>query len=125
MEKSAALSATMAMWEFAPRSTRLVMVCATVALIILMTNTPRKLKIAAIISADCADMHRVVTQVAMALGASVEPLTRITPRVSTAATISSGFWVICDQKYWNDKSISISAFPRDLVNQRRVYFIHI
>ena len=43
--------------------------------------------------------------VAMALGASVQPLTKITPSVSTTAMNSRGFWVIWPQKPKNDVSI--------------------
>jgi hypothetical protein len=44
-------------------------------------KTPKKLKIAAIIIAERAEMERVETHVAMALGASVHPLTKITAKV--------------------------------------------
>ncbi len=46
-----------------------------------MNNTPKKLKTAAMSTALRADIDRVETQVAIALGASVQPLTRITPIV--------------------------------------------
>ena len=74
-------------------------------------NTPRKLNTAAIRIAPRADMHRVTTQVAMALGASVQPLTRITPSVSSTATNSSGLAVISPQKYPNDRSMASSSVP--------------
>jgi hypothetical protein len=47
-----------------------------------MTRTPRKFMPAAIRMAALGSMDRVETQVAIALGASVHPLTRITPSVS-------------------------------------------
>src|SRR5699024_5961681 len=77
MANRAAQRATMASYEFSPKSTILVMVSATVALSILIRNTPRKLQTAAIKMAARTGMHRVTTQVAIALGASVQPLTRI------------------------------------------------
>ena len=52
---------------------------------------------AAMMMAARADMQRVTTQVAMALGASVQPLTKITPSVSTTDIRSNGFasiWLI-------------------------------
>jgi len=55
-----------------------------------MRKTPRKLKTAAIRIAYFAVMARVETQVAMALGASVQPLTRITPSVRTVVTANAG-----------------------------------
>ena len=60
------------------------MVAATRALSAVMTSTPRKLNAAAMRMADCGRMARVETHVAMALGASVQPLTRITPVVRMA-----------------------------------------
>ena len=78
----------------APKSTIFVMVCATVALRSVMTNTPRKLNSAAIKIAAFGGMHLVTTQVAMALGASVYPLTRITPSVRDTAISSCGLAVI-------------------------------
>ena len=56
----------------------------------LMRKTPRKLKSAAIQMALLADIHRVTTQVAIALGASVQPLTSMTPKVRMTAAINSG-----------------------------------
>lgn len=46
-------------------------------------KTPRKLNIADIVIAMRGRIARVVTHVAMELGASVQPLTRITPKVSS------------------------------------------
>ena len=108
MAKSAALKATIASWEFVPKSTILVMVSATVAFSILMRKTPRKLNTAAIRMAALADIHRVTTQVAMALGASVQPLTRMTPSVRSTAISSRGLVVTCAKKFSIDKSIMTS-----------------
>ena len=59
-----------------------------------MTRTPRKLKMAAMMIAGRGRMARVETHVAMALGASVQPLTRITASVRMLVTISVGYWPI-------------------------------
>ena len=45
-------------------------------------RTPRKLNTALMMMAGRTFMQRVEMQVAIALGASVHPLTKITPRVS-------------------------------------------
>ena len=45
-----------------------------------------------------ASIHRVVTQVAIAFGQSVQPLTKMTPRVRPTASIRSGLDVTCSQK---------------------------
>ena len=63
-----------------------------------MTNTPRKLNTAAIMIAARGLIERVEMQVAIALGASVQPLTRITPNVSATVTISAGLDVSRDRK---------------------------
>jgi hypothetical protein len=55
-----------------------------------MTKTPKKLNIAAIRIAERADMERVEIHVAMALGASVHPLTRITAKVRIVVTNNTG-----------------------------------
>ena len=94
MANMAALKAMIALSGSLPKSTILVMVSATLGLSMVITYTPRKLKIAAITMAARADIHRVTTQVAMALGASVQPFTRMTPSVNATATKSKGFWVI-------------------------------
>jgi len=67
---------------------------ATEALIVVITRTPRKLKIAAIIIAFFASIALVETQVAIAFGASVQPLTSITPSVSIVETNSIGLFII-------------------------------
>jgi len=58
-----------------------------------ITNTPRKLKMAAIITALLGLMDRVETQVAIALGASVQPFTRITPKTNKTVINKGGFVV--------------------------------
>ena len=63
---------------------------ATVLLTTVISSTPKKLNTAAMRMALFGPMARVETQVAMALGASVQPLTRITPRVRTTVTASAG-----------------------------------
>lgn len=54
-------------------------------------RTPRKLKIAAMIIAFFGEIDLVDTQVAIALGASVQPLTNITPRINTTVISNVGF----------------------------------
>ena len=67
------------------------MVMATEALIEVITKTPRKLKIAAMTMAFLTSIARVETQVAIAFGASVQPLTSVTASVSKVETSSMGF----------------------------------
>jgi hypothetical protein len=67
------------------------MVWATVALTKVIRNTPKKLKTAAIKIAARGPIERVETQVAMAFGASVHPLTKITPKVNIVIMTSAGF----------------------------------
>ena len=68
-------------------------------------ETPKKLNIAAIAIAFFGVIALVETHVAIAFGASVQPFTKITPKVSTTAIKRSGFAIICSQKYINDKSM--------------------
>ena len=91
MENSAAHRAIRASDELPPKSTILLIVEATELLIWVMTNTPRKLKMALMMMAERTFMQRVVTQVAIALGASVHPLTKITPRVRATVISRTGF----------------------------------
>jgi hypothetical protein len=86
----AAQSAAIASWEFPPKSTILYIVCATVAFSMVMKNTPKKLKTAAIIMALPGRIDLVDTQVAIAFGASVQPFTNITPRTRTIVINSAG-----------------------------------
>ena len=61
-------------------------------------RTPRKLNIAAIMMALDAFIDLVETHVAIALGASVHPFTRITPSVNSTVTISKGLLTDCEIK---------------------------
>jgi hypothetical protein len=73
-----------------PKSTIFITVPVTEAPALPEISTPRKLKIADIKIALPTVKQRVVTQVAMALGASVKPFTKITPRVRAKDVIVSG-----------------------------------
>ena len=70
------------------------MVSATFLLMSVITRTPRKLKIAAMMIAGRGRMARVETQVAMAFGASVQPLTSMTASVRMLVRMSAGYWPI-------------------------------
>ena len=91
MANSAAHRAITASSLCPSKFTMFLMVIATVELSIVMARTPRKLNAADIKIAACAPMHRVETQVAIALGASVQPLTKITQRVRNTETAKTGF----------------------------------
>ena len=106
MDKRAAHRAINAFWVLSPKSTMLLIVEATELLICVMMKTPRKLKKALMRMAFLALKQRVVTQVAMALGASVHPFTKITPRVKMVVTRRAGFPRVSLRKPRNDKSIS-------------------
>jgi len=56
----------------------------------ILTGMPGKLNTVAIRIAARGGIERVDTQVAMALGASVQPLTRITPMVNKDTMASGG-----------------------------------
>ena len=56
-------------------------------------STPKKLKIAAVIIAALGVNERVDTQVAIAFGASVQPLTRITLNVRIDVIKSEGLFI--------------------------------
>ena len=58
-----------------------------------MTRTPRKLKTALIQIAVRSLKHPVVIHVAIALGASVHPLTKMTPSVSRTVSSKMGFGI--------------------------------
>jgi len=74
------------------------MVEATLALMWVMMKTPRKLKMALMMIAALGGRQRVVTQVAIALGASVQPLTKITPSVRATVIASIGLEKTCEMK---------------------------
>ena len=66
-------------------------------------------------------IQRVDTQVAIALGASVHPLTKITPSVSATVTAMTGLENTSWQKLENDTSIfypSFSLFGKILVRSK-------
>ena len=69
-------------------------VIATLAFADVITITPKKLNIADIITAFGAESDLVATQEAIELGASVHPLTKITPKVNATAMNSRGLAVI-------------------------------
>ena len=108
MENSAAHSAMRASWVLPPKSTMLEMVEATDELMWVMTSTPRKLNPALSRMAGRTRMQRVLMQVAMALGASVQPLTKMTPSVSTTVISSTGLPAICWRKWDSDTSMDES-----------------
>ena len=97
-----------AMCVFAPKSTMFEMVEATEELTIVMSSTPRKLNTALMMIAGRMLMLRVVTAVAMAFGASVQPLTKMTPRVSRTVTARIGFVMTWPTKWASDTSTYIS-----------------
>ena len=105
MENNAAHKAMSAWWVFPPKSTILLMVEATELLIWVMINTPKKLKSALIHMALRTPIQRVVTQVAMALGASVQPFTNMTPSVSKTEMSMTGVEVMSCKKVENEVSI--------------------
>src|SRR5699024_4741072 len=111
MDSSAAHRAIRALPVSEPKSTMLLMVEATELLIWVMTKTPRKLKTALIQMAWRTPRQRVVTQVAMALGASVQPLTKMTPRVKTTVMMRIGLPASCPQNEVNDRSINLKQSP--------------
>jgi hypothetical protein len=110
MENSAAHNAISAAFVSPPKSTMLLMVDATEAFSCVMMNTPKKLSTAAMITAGRIRRHLVVTQVAMALGASVQPFTKMTPSVSNVVMASAGFEHTCWMKYENDTSKRVITF---------------
>ena len=101
------------------------MVCATVALSIVITNTPRKLNTAAMKIAARGPMERVEMQVAIAFGASVHPLTRITPNVSTTVTISAGLDVSRDIKSENGIVMVLLSLQSGIFLLRTSRIIHL
>ena len=82
---------------------------ATVLLSMVITNTPKKLNTAAIRIAGRGPIARVETQVAMALGASVQPFTRMTPKVSSTVISNAGFCSICPKNH--ESEMFLASFP--------------
>ena len=105
MEKSAAQRATRAIEVSSPKLTILVMVMATVEFTMVITTTPAQLHTAAIAMARFTSRDLVDTHVAMAFGASVIPLTQMTPRVRRTVINNAGFVTSCRRKKENDMSI--------------------
>ena len=118
IENRAAHRAMRASWVSPPKSTMLLMVEATELLMRVITSTPKKLNAALRRMAGRGRMHRVVMQVAMALGASVQPLTKITPKVRSTVIKSTGLWAIALIKYENDTSICFPYLPSSLPEGR-------
>ena len=104
IEKSAAHNAMSAASVLPPKSTMLEMVEATLALIFVITRTPRKLSSALMMMAGFTRMQRVVTHVAIALGASVQPLTKMTPSVRSVVSARGGLVRTCPMKCANETS---------------------
>ena len=111
MEKRAAESAMRAVSVSAPKSTMLLIVEATEAFTLVMISTPRKLNAALMRIAGRGLMHRVVMHVAIAFGASVHPLTKITPSVRRAVISSAGDDESCRKKSANETSIPKPSSP--------------
>ena len=111
MDNNAAHNAISASSVWFPKSTILLIVDATELLICVITKTPRKLNTALIMIAARTGIHLVATQVAIAFGASVQPFTKITPRVSRTVINSIGLLIISCQKFTNVNSILFSSGP--------------
>ena len=94
------------------------MVAATLAFTMVITRTPRKLKTAAIKMALRALIARVETQVAMALGASVQPFTSTTPSFSATVTARTGFAASCAR---NSLREIVKQSPRFLFTKNLLY----
>lgn len=77
------------------------MVSATVGHNFVMTIMPRRLQPAAIKIAARGEIERVETQVAIALGASVPPLTSIAAKISTTDMRNGGLLTSCCRKVEN------------------------
>ena len=73
-------------------------------------------------TAERTRMQRVVTQVAMALGASVQPLTKITPSVSNVVTSNAGLVRTCWIKVMNETSNGLATFFAQVFNSEHTEF---
>jgi hypothetical protein len=82
MENNAAARAICGAMAVLSKRTMLLIVSATCELRKVMISTPQKLSMTAIVMAVRGRKTRVETAVAMALGASVHPFTKITPNTS-------------------------------------------
>lgn len=90
IEKSAAASAVSTFSGLSPKLTILIIVSVTAELILLITNTPAKFKIADNKTAFFNERQRVVMHVATEFGASVKPFTYITAKVSISVVMLKG-----------------------------------
>ena len=88
------------------------MVSATFALSVVITNTPSKLNMAAIIIAALGLMERVEIHVAMAFGASVQPLTMMVPKVRTTVITSGGLF----------SKFNMNSFKLTVISSSSKYF---
>jgi hypothetical protein len=75
------------------------MVSATALFTIVIIRTPKKLNTDAIIIAFLGEIALVDTQVAIALGASVHPLTKITPSINTTVINNAGLDSCCRKSF--------------------------
>lgn len=98
------------------------MVEATLALSTVINSTPKKLNTAAIRIAAFGPMALVETQVAMAFGASVQPLTRITPVVNNTVIASAGLEMNCARKLVN--VIVIQILPSFIFEAIFAYYFY-
>jgi hypothetical protein len=105
MEQSAAHRAIEASEVFSPKQTISRIVSATELLISVMTRSPEKLHTALKKIAGRMRRHPVPMQVAIALGASVQPLTKMTPKVSTKTNADTGSFPAALQKEENGNAI--------------------
>ena len=79
-----------------------------------MPTKPMKLQTAAMAIAWFGFIARVPTTVAMALGASVAPLTMVAPNVSTTISASTGSLTIAAANVMKSTCIRLSSFlPAD------------
>ena len=90
MPTVAAASAMSAAWESPPKSTMPEIVSATAVEMNDMATRPTKLQTTLIKIAESTSMERVPTGSAMALAASVAPLTKMVPMTRTMTTIRKG-----------------------------------
>lgn len=90
----AAAKATRAAWLLPPKSTIPKIVLATAVLMDVMSTSPTKLQMAAMMTADVGFIALVPTTVAMALGASVAPLTNVAPKQRAMMSMRIGLETI-------------------------------
>ena len=93
-----------ASWVSPPKSTMFEIVEATDEFTCVMMKTPRKLKMALMMMAGRTFMQRVEMQVAIAFGASVQPLTKMTPKVKRTDIAMIGLVVTCSMNWVRETS---------------------